>query len=59
MLFGALELFMLRVDMILAISSLSVGWVNIEFLHWLLRKSEKCLWEYLMLSLAVSATEEK
>ena len=59
MLFGPLDLFMLRVDIILAISSLSVGWINIELLHWLLRKSEKCLWEYLMFFLAVSATEEK
>ena len=36
---------MLREDMMLAVSSLSVGWVNIELLHWCFKYSEKCLWE--------------
>ena len=35
--FGPLDLVMLGVDMILAISSLTVGWMNTELLHWLLR----------------------
>ena len=48
-LFGILKgpqaLLILREDMMLAISSLSVGWINIELLHWCFKYSEKCLWE--------------
>ena len=48
-LFGILKgpqvLLMLREDMILAVSSRSVGWINIELLHWCFKYSEKCLWE--------------
>ena len=48
-LFGILKgreaLLILREDMILAISSLSVGWINRELLHWCFKYSEKCLWE--------------
>ena len=62
-LFGILKgpqvLLMLREDMILAISSQSVGQINIELLHWCFKYSEKCLWEYLMFNFAVSATEAK
>ena len=48
-LFGILKgpqaLLILREDMMLAISSLSVGWIDIELLHWCFNYSEKCLWE--------------
>ena len=38
---GPLALFMLREDIMLAISSLSVGWINVELVHWCFKYSEK------------------
>ena len=42
---GPLALLMLREDMMSAISSQSVGWINKELLHWCFKYSGKCLWE--------------
>ena len=55
---GPLALLMLREDMMLAISSRSVGWINIELLHWCFKYSEKCFRRIIeMFCFAVSATE--
>ena len=41
-------LLMLREDRALAISSLSIGWIDVKLLRWCFKYSEKCLWEYLV-----------
>ena len=56
---GSVALLTLREDMMLAISSLSVDWINVELLDWCFKYLEKCLWEYLMFCFTVSATEAK
>ena len=42
---GPLAFLMLREDIMLAISLLSVGWINTEFLHWCFKYSQKCISE--------------
>ena len=54
-LLGPVDLFESREDMILIISYLSVGLRKKESSGLLLRKLEKCLWEYLVLSLVLAA----
>ena len=48
-----------REDMMLIISYLSVGLRKKESSDLFLRKLEKCLWEYLILSLVLVATDVK
>ena len=57
MLFGPEALLELREDMMLPISSLLVGFRNIELSHSSLIQSKKCLCEYFTLLLVVSAIE--
>ena len=58
-LLGPVDLFGSREDMILIISYLSVGLRKKESSDLFLRKLEKCLWEYLILSLVLAATDVK
>ena len=58
-LLGPVDLFGLREDMILIISYLPVGLRKKESSDLFLRKLEKCLWEYLILSLVLAATDVK
>ena len=59
LLLGPVVLFGSREDMILIISYLSVGLRKKESLDLFLRKLEKCLWEYLILSLVLEAIAVK
>ena len=56
---GPNDLFESREDMTLTISYLSVGLSKKESSDQFLRKLEKCLWEYLILSLVVVAMDVK
>ena len=56
-LLGPVDLFESREDMILVISYLSVGLREKESSDLFLRKLEKCLWEYLILSLVLAAKD--
>ena len=58
-LLGPVDLFGSREDMILIISYLSVGLRKKESSDLFLRKLEKCLWEYLILSLVLAAMDVK
>ena len=58
-LLGPNDLFESREDMTLTISYLSVGLSKKESSDQFLRKLEKCLWEYLILSLVVVAMDVK
>ena len=58
-LLGPVDLFGSKEDMILVISYLSVGLRKKESSDLFLRKLEKCLWEYLILSLILAAINVK
>ena len=58
-LLGPIDLFESREDMILIISYLSVGLRKKESSDLFLRELEKCLWEYLILSLLLAAMDVK
>ena len=58
-LLGPVDLFESREDMILIISYLLVGLRKTESPDLFLRKLEKCLWEYLILSLVLAAMDVK
>ena len=58
-LLGPVDLIGSREDMILIISYLSVGLRKKESSDLFLRKLEKCLWEYLILSLVLAAMDVK
>ena len=58
-LLGPVDLFGSKEDMILVISYLSVGLRKKESSDLFFRKLEKCLWEYLILSLILAAINVK